>query len=234
MLDVGTGHYTLYHIPIPIFCENSYQAELYVAWVVLRSRARARWYIRDERWSLMDSKSYVTALGSRNDSTSPLVTSLLAACRALNQHTASPRHRYSHFLDRVMDAVDSLAREEGLTQTPRYGWMPELQRLPVLFTHNDRQVQDLHALLVKRIHARVLSTLGVLFSPPSPNLLLYEQVVMSGYVKWDVHLRTVAIRQGLYVPPAFTTCCICGAIVTPRHYTRDCPLLDFFRITIHT
>ena len=57
---------------------------------------------------------------------------------------------------------------------------------------------------------------------------------MSAYIKWDVHLRTLAIRQGLYAPPAFTTYCMCGATITPRHYTRECPLLDFFRIAIHT
>ena len=42
-----------------------------------------------------------------------------------------------------------------------------------------------------------------------------------------------AIRQGLYNPLAVTTRCMCGATVTPRHYTPDCPLLDFFRIAIH-
>ena len=130
VLDVSTGHYTVHHIPVPIFCDNSYMAELYVAWVVLRSRARARWCCRDERWSLTDSSSYVRALASRNDSTSPLVASLLAACRALVGHTTTPRHLYSHltgtFIDRVMDAVDCLAREEGPAQIPQYGWIPEL------------------------------------------------------------------------------------------------------------
>ena len=43
ILDVHTGHYTLHRIPIPIFCDNSYQAELYVAWVVLRACACAHW-----------------------------------------------------------------------------------------------------------------------------------------------------------------------------------------------
>ena len=57
---------------------------------------------------------------------------------------------------------------------------------------------------------------------------------MSGYVKWDIHLRTVAILQGLYAPPASATCCMCGATITPRHYARECPLLDFFQIAIHT
>ena len=42
--------------------------------------------------------------------------------------------------------------------------------------------------------------------------------------------------QGLYNPPASTTCCMCGSTVTPRRHTRECPLLDFFlfRIAIHT
>ena len=204
VLDVHTGHYTLHRIPIPILCNNSYEAELYVAWVVLRARACARLNRRDERWSRTDSQSYITALGSRNDSTSPLVTSLLAACRALVQHTASPRHLYSHltgtFLDRMMDAVDCLAREVGLSQIPRYGWIPELQQLLVLFTHNNRQMQDFQAFLVKKNPACVLSTLSVLYCPPSTNLLLYERVVMPGSVKWDIHLRAVAIRQGLYTP----------------------------------
>ena len=172
VLDVHTGHYTLHRIPIPIFCDNLYQAELYVAWIVLRARACARWYTRDERWSLTDSNSYVTALGSRNDSSSPLVTSLLAACRALVQHAASPRHLYSHltgtFLDRVMDVVDCLAREVGLSQIPRCGWIPELQQLLVLFTHNNRQVQDFQAFLVKKIPACVLSTRVFRIVPPLP------------------------------------------------------------------
>ena len=231
VLDVHTDHFELHRIPIPIFCDNSYQAELYVAWVVLRARASARWFVRDERWSLTDSNSYITALGSRN------VTSLLVACRSLVKNTAPPQHLYSHltgtFLDCVMDAVDNLAREVGMSQTPRYGWIPELQVLPVLFTHDERQVQDFQAFLNKKIPACVLHHLQVPFHPPSPSLLLYERVVMTGAIKWGVHLRTVAIRQGLYNPPAVTTCCMCGATVTPRHYTRDCPLLDLFRIAIH-
>ena len=57
---------------------------------------------------------------------------------------------------------------------------------------------------------------------------------MSGSTKWGIHPRTVATRKGLYTPPASATCCMCGATVTPRHYTRECPLLDFFRIAVHT
>ena len=149
VLNVHTGHYMLHHIPIPIFCDNSYQAELYVAWVVVRARACACWFMRDERWSLTDSNSYITALGSRNDGASPLVVSLLTACRSLIQNTAFPRHLYSHltstFLHCVMDVVDCLARDVGMSQTPRYGWIPELQELPVLLTHNDQQIQVFQA-----------------------------------------------------------------------------------------
>ena len=131
LLDVDTSHYTLHRIPIPIFCDNSYQAELYVAWVVLRSQARARWYIRDDMWSLTDSNSYVMALGSGNNSTSCLKTSnetfghvpfsCLSHLDSTHCLSSAPM-----FLDCAMDVVDCLAREEGLTQTPRYGWIPEL------------------------------------------------------------------------------------------------------------
>ena len=152
----------------------------------------------------MDCKSYTIALGSQNDSTSPLVTSLLTPCRLLIQHTTPPQHLYLHltgtFMDLVMDAVDSLALEEGLDQVPRYGWIPKLQQLPILFTHCGRQVQDLQAVLDKKVPPCVHSALGVPYSPPSPSLLLYERVVMLGYVKWDLHLRIVAIRQGLHKP----------------------------------
>ena len=154
VLDVHTDHDELHPIPIPIFCDNSYQAELYVAWVVLRARASARWFVRDEPWSLTDSNSYITAIGSLNDSTSALVTSLLVACRSLVRNTAPLQHLYFHltgtFLDCVMDVVDNLAREVGMSQTPRHGWIPELQALPVLFTHDERQVQDFQAFLNKR------------------------------------------------------------------------------------
>ena len=74
-----------------------------------------------------------------------LFTSLLAAWHLLVQNTAPPQHVYSHlagtFLVRLMDAVDSLAREEGLNQVPRHSWIPELRQLPVLFTHYGGQVQ---------------------------------------------------------------------------------------------
>ena len=62
--------------------------------------------------------------------------------------------------------------------------MPEREELPVLFTHNDPQIQDFQAFLTKKIPARILYHLNVPYCPPSPNLLLYERVVMSGSVKW--------------------------------------------------
>ena len=47
-------------------------------------------------------------------------------------------------------------------------------------------------------------------------------------------MRTVAITQGLHTPSASATCCMCGATVMPCHHTRECALLDLFRIAIHT
>ena len=91
VLDVATGHYTLHRVPIPIYCDNLYQGGLYVAWVVLRSQAHVRWYRDDDRWSLTDSKSYINALESRNDSTSPLVTSLSDSLSPFDStHSPSP------------------------------------------------------------------------------------------------------------------------------------------------
>ena len=113
VLNMHTNHYTWHRIVIPIFCDNSYEAELYVAWVVLRAGASAHWFVRDDGWSLTESSSYITTLESRNDRTSPLVMSLLLACRSLGKNTAPPRHLCSHltgtFLEGVMDAVDDLA-----------------------------------------------------------------------------------------------------------------------------
>ena len=198
--------YTLHRIPIPIVCDNSYQAELYVAWVVLRARASAHWFVRDDRWSLNDSNSYITALGSRNHGTSPLVTSLLVACRSLVRNTAPLQNLYSHltgtFLDRVMDAVDDLAREVGMSQTPWYGWIPELQELPVLFTRNERQVQDFQAFLKKKkISTCVLHHLQIPYHPRSPNLLLYERVVMTGAIKWGYPSTNSCHKTGPLQPP---------------------------------
>ena len=190
MLAVVTGHYTLHRIPNPVCCDNSYQADLYVALVVLRSRAQARWYLRDARWSLTESKSYIPALGFRNDGASGHFP---FGCRLLVQNTAPPQHLYSHlagtFRDRVMHAVDGLAQEEGLGQVPRYGWIPKLQQLPVIFIHCDRQVQEVQALLDKKVPPCVHAALGVPYSPPSCS---HEQVVMRACVKWDIHLRIVA------------------------------------------
>ena len=197
VLDVHRGHYTLHRIPIPIFCHHRHRAELYVRRVVLRAQAFACWFTRDESRSLSDSNSYSTALGSRNDSASPLFASFLTACRSLIQNTAFPSHLYSHltgtFFDQVMDGVDYLARDVAMSQTPRYRWRPELLELPVPCTHNDRQMQAFQAFLHKKIAACVTYHLNFPYYPPYPNLLLYERVVMSRSIKWGIHLSMVAI-----------------------------------------
>ena len=69
-------------------------------------------------------------------------------------------------------------------------------------------MQDLEVFLTKHSPPCVHSALNVPYSPPSPSLLLYEQVVMSSFVKWDIQLLIMAVCQGvctpLYTPqPAF-------------------------------
>ena len=59
--DPGTGWCRSYAIPILVHVDGSYQAELYVAWIVLRARGAHRvvWGVRGTQWSLHDSKTYL-------------------------------------------------------------------------------------------------------------------------------------------------------------------------------
>ena len=66
MRDVEKGQHHLLPIPSPIFHDNSYQANLYLAWVLLSSCASARWYLFDERWTLTNLQWYICALAACN------------------------------------------------------------------------------------------------------------------------------------------------------------------------
>ena len=106
-------------VPIPIYCDNSYQAELYVAWVVLEPMPGGIAVVisgplRIPRL-LWQCRSLEMKVPPR-----PPVTCLLNACRFLVQHTTPPppRHLYSSltgtFRDHALHAVHRLAREEGV------------------------------------------------------------------------------------------------------------------------
>ena len=72
--DPVTGWHQTYRVPIAVHVDGSYQAELYVAWEVLRARGAKRvvWGTRGPRWSFHDSKGYIDAVQSRNPGSSPL------------------------------------------------------------------------------------------------------------------------------------------------------------------
>ena len=61
-LDPVSLQYVFYRNPIPILCDNSYQAKMYVPWLVMKSHARARWYCRNQRCTLTDFQLYISAL----------------------------------------------------------------------------------------------------------------------------------------------------------------------------
>ena len=62
--DPATGWHQSYRVPIPVHVDGSYQAELYVAWEVLRARGTHRvvWGTRGPQWSFHDSKGYIDAV----------------------------------------------------------------------------------------------------------------------------------------------------------------------------
>ena len=118
--DPETGWRQAYTIPIPVHVDGSYQAELYVAWEVLRARGAHRviWGTRRQQWSFHDNKGYIDAVQSRNPGSSPLSDDLLRARRGLLAGRFDvPQSLYSHrvgtFLDSLLDDADGVAKRQG-------------------------------------------------------------------------------------------------------------------------
>ena len=59
VLNLATGVFKLYPIHIPLFCNNCYQAEVYLAWVVLQSRVPSALARLGATWTFSDSQSYI-------------------------------------------------------------------------------------------------------------------------------------------------------------------------------
>ena len=83
--DPESGWRQSYAIPVAVHVDGSYQAELCVAWEVLRTRGANRVVrgIRATQWSFHDSKGYIDVVQSRNHDSSLLSDDLLRACRGL-------------------------------------------------------------------------------------------------------------------------------------------------------
>ena len=105
-------------VHIPVFCGNSYQAEVYVAWVVLQSRVPSASVWRGATWTFSDSQSYISALESKSASNCPFISALLQPRRSMSSQWEVPHHLYSHlqgtFLDEVLEQVDSYAKDVAL------------------------------------------------------------------------------------------------------------------------
>ena len=152
--DPTTGWHRIYRIPIPVHVDGSYQAELYVAWEVLRARGAHRVVCgtRGRQWSFHDGKGYIDAVQSRNPGSSPLSDDLLRACRGLlSEGFSAPQHLYSHrvgtFLDALLDVADGEAKKQASGARPEVGWIRGLQTPQVCFTHNNVQVHNLDRLV---------------------------------------------------------------------------------------
>ena len=130
-----------WHFPIPIAMDNSFEAESYVAWVVLCStRSFVQWVILTGDYkdppSLMfcDSLLYIGALlGKRKHDMDDLVDSTIQACRALIVGRGGwvPLHLYSHvkgtLLDDLLDIADVVAKLGADNACPRVGYLVGLQ-----------------------------------------------------------------------------------------------------------
>ena len=152
--DPETGWRQAYTIPIPVHVDGSYQAELYVAWEVLRARRAHRviWGTQGQQWSFHDSKGYIDAVQSRNPGSSPLSDDLQRACRGLLVGGFDvPQHLYSHRVGTILDSLlgddDGVAKRQAARARPEVGWVHGLQAPQVCFTHNTVQVHNLDRLV---------------------------------------------------------------------------------------
>ena len=147
VLDLVSLSYEIYRVPILVFYDNSYQGEVYTAWVIRQCRVHAQWCFRDLYWTLTDLQLYITALSLRNEGSCTFVQSIVTVCRGLLESGAPPRHLYSHitgiFLDEVLDIVDAVPKDVAAVQSPGFGWVLGLQEPLVVFTRAGRQIQDI-------------------------------------------------------------------------------------------
>lgn len=130
-------------IPIPIYLDSSYQAELFTAWQVLCALTAPSSTLllppyRQGLRHFADSKSILTALTAMPTDDSSLSSYLLQQCRDL-LHTLGdyqPSHLYSHrdetFLDRLLALADTSANETRRAHPPVAAWSPQLHTPPYL------------------------------------------------------------------------------------------------------
>ena len=160
--NLDTGVISTWNFPIPLAMDNSFQAESYVAWVVLRSTPPGvRWvviagdYKDPSTLSFCDSQAYVSALlGKRKYKMDDLVDATVQACRELivSLEVCVPQHLYSHvqgtLLDDLLDVADAVAKKGAADACPKVGYLVGLQFPQAVVTRQGRQVHTLRSRLM--------------------------------------------------------------------------------------
>ena len=217
ILNVVTGVYKLYPVHIPFFCNNSYQAEVYVVWVVLQSRVPSASAWRGALWTFSDSQSYISAVDSRNEGCCPFVSAMLLRYRAFCRWEV-PRHLYSHlqgtFLDEVLERVNAYAKDVALQQRPAPGWIAGLREPIVCFVDTSAprpyQVHDPLPLFRHRLCRYLREAVSLPPIEDNPCHAFYSDLVIKGFLTWGVHLMVVAIRHDVGAA-SDAVCPFCGA-----------------------
>ena len=238
--DYDTMEYTVYPIHCPISLDHSFAIEMYVAWVTLLVRKKLGtqdgvWYTKSDTYT--DSKSYITALQSDTEQTVPILRDLLQACKQLSQDYQVPVHIYSHrkgtLLDIILDSVDSCAKETALSQVPSIGWISELQEPQITFSCKGQQFHNWDKYVHTKLTELYCKSHDVEYCAPQPVYDLYANALMNGHIQWNIHLHTVACRQGIWQPnPA--QCIWCGMQNTSRHMCEECPYRDVILYLVYS
>jgi hypothetical protein len=181
--------------------------------------------------TFMDCKSYISALGSLNDyGSTSLRDTLVTACRKMADamELPDPAHLYSHldhfkdrgrFLDAALDISDLAAKESMECATPSVGWIADLQEPTIAYVVEGIQWHDLQKPLAAQLRRRGAcspSNRGSDMSEiPSKSMKVpgslaeYVSLVSEGRFQWGIHLKVVAIREGVWWREKGSSCSLC-------------------------
>ena len=225
-----------WHFPISVATDNSFQAETYVAWVVLSSMvAGITWvmamgdYKDRKSVTFCDSLSYISALlGKKKYDMDDFVSSMIRACRELISclGVSVPKHLYSHIegtlLDDLLDVTDSEAKIGASLAAPTVGYLVGLQPPLAVVTRQGRQVHDLRLQIMSDLevwyHNRHVPSLAL------PHFSQYAEMVSHTDITMEDHAQVLAIRHGVLSEHKGTPYLLCHG--SPRHRTSvpACPI----------
>ena len=234
--NLDTEAISTWHFPIPVAMDNSFQAESYVAWVVLRpTPPGVRWvvvagdYKDPSTLTFCDSLSYMSALlGKRKYEMDDLVDATIQVCRALivARGVCVRKHLYSHvqgtLLDDLLDVADAAAKKGAADACLKVGYLVGLQFPQAVVTRQGRQVHTLRS--------RLMSDLEVWYhgrhvpSQPMPHFGQYAEVVCHAGITIEDHTLLLAIRHGVLFTKPTTPCIPCGEHPDHRASITSCAM----------